>query len=387
MLRLFITACFMLQGLSISFAQDGIFHSMKSDFFDDEREIEVLLPRNWNYASEQVHWPVIYLLDGQHDFFADPVKNNIKTLQRVKEIPDAVVVIIYQEDRVLDSNLPADDRVLPLHSFITEELDPFIQENYRSNSCRVIISHSYTASFAFRSFYWAPDFYDALILHSPLNQIEKSTSLLLSQSNIDLSKIYMSVGGSGHSKDRWHLEAHTKNQEKHPEFYQQIHYAQIESATHNALPVVQTGAFLTAFFYDFSVRTDNIAKVDMNYQLVEDPEGIEAELSKIEKACEFGDDVLLMTISEINGIASRYWASEFTAHVEAIYEYGQALYPEYFDFHLYLAQLKAERGLKDEAIAHLREAKRLTQLHEMGTEAYEYIMADIEIYLEELTKP
>ena len=42
MLRLFIIVCFLLQGLSIAFAQDGIFHSLKSDFFDEERQIEVL---------------------------------------------------------------------------------------------------------------------------------------------------------------------------------------------------------------------------------------------------------------------------------------------------------------------------------------------------------
>lgn len=369
-------------GLFLSFAsklfgQAPVFHTLQSDFFDDPREIEVVLPNNWNYASERVEWPVIYILDGQHEFAAGAVKNDIQMLQMVKEMPDAIVVIIHHEDRVEDCALPKDNSILPLHSFMVEELDPFIHKTYRSSTLRVLIGHSFTASFGLRSAYWSPDFYDALLLHSPLNQIEKSTSLLLELNEFDFSKIYLSVGGSAGSKDKWHLAAHRENQEKHPDFYNQIHFAQVESASHNALPAIKTASFLTEFFFDFSVRTDHIAQVDMNYQLVQSPGSVEEEMKKVERACTFGEDSLNMSISEINGMASRYWAGEHTQHVEALYEYGIDLYDDYYDFYIYLAQLKGERGLKTEALELLKEARRLCNLHESGSEAHEYIISEI----------
>ncbi len=377
MRRTLTTICVFFIALGFTFAQESSYHSLFSDSFKEEKEIEVILPSNWDYASENLRWPVIYVMDGQHEFSASPVKNSIQTLVMVKEIPEAIVVLIHHEDRVEDCALPKDNSVLPLHSFIVEELDPFIHKTYRSSTLRVLIGHSFTASFGLRSAYWSPDFYDALLLHSPLNQIEKSTSLLLELNEFDFSKIYLSVGGSAGSKDKWHLAAHRENQEKHPEFYTQIHFAQVESASHNALPAIKTAVFLTEFFFDFSVRTDHIAQVDMNYQLVQSPGSVEEEMKKVDRACTFGEDSLNMSISEINGMASRYWAGEHTEHVEELYEYGIDLYENYYDFYIYLAQLKGERGLKTEALELLKEARRLCNLHESGSEAHEYIISEI----------
>lgn len=387
MQRIPVIIAFFFIGVGFAFAQEGTYHSLFSDFFRGNKDIEVILPSNWNYASENVRWPVIYVMDGQHEFSANPIKNDIKSLQMVKEIPEAIIVLVHHEDRVEDCALPKDNSILPLHSFIVEELDPFIQKTYRSNECRVFIGHSFTASFGLRSAYWSPDFYDALLLHSPLNQIEKSTSLLLESEEVDFSKFYISVGGSAGSKDKYHLAAHEENREKYPKFYEQIHYAQIEIASHNALPAIQTAAFLTEFFFDFSTRSDQIAEVDMNYQLVRSPESIELEMEKIRKASLFGEDSLTMTISELNGIASRYLAGEHLNHAAAVYEYGRSLYDNYYEFYLYLAEIKAERGKKSEALDLLKEARRLCDLHESGSEAHEYIIAEIEILEEACSKP
>ncbi len=379
-------------GLFLSFSsgivgQETIFHSLQSDFFDDVRDIEVLLPSDWHYASKKVHWPVIYVLDGQHDFAAGPAKSAIQSLQLVKDMPETIVVFLHQEDRVSDCALPEDESILPLHSFIVEELDPFIQETYRSNTVRVLIGHSFTASFGLRSAHWSPDFYDALLLHSPLNQLEKSTSLLLASDQSQLSKIYISVGGSAVSKDKWHHAAHLRNREKHPEFYEKIRFVQVESASHNALPAIQTAAFLAEVFFDFSVRTDYIAQVDMNYQLVQAPGTVQEEMKIIQAASIFGKDSLNMSISEINGMASRYWAGEYNEHVEALYEYGMDLYDQYYDFYIYLAQLKGERGLKSEALELLKEARRFCNLYESSSEAHEYIIAEIEQLENEYRQP
>jgi hypothetical protein len=79
-------------------------------------------------------------------------------------------------------------------------------------------------------------------------------------------------------------------------------------------------------------------------------------LDKIEIASKIGDYYYPPEISDINGIASRYWNSNFEAYAAKIYEIGIAYYPNYYDFYVSLYELN--KG-KVNAEQYLNKAKKL----------------------------
>ncbi len=70
-----------------------------SESFQSERTVYVETPEFYKYQSDSVNLPAIYLLDGQHEWFINPVRIMIKYLQYTHQIPQAVIVIIPLEDR------------------------------------------------------------------------------------------------------------------------------------------------------------------------------------------------------------------------------------------------------------------------------------------------
>src|SRR5690606_33248860 len=127
------------------------------------------------YRSEEVKLPVIYILDGQHQWFVNPLLSNIRYLQYTHQIPQAIVVTIPLLNRNKECGIKnINDKELPLHQFITQEIDEKIQ-SYYPNDFKIIIGHSFSASFALYSYLKKPVYYSGVIANTPLDR--KSTRL------------------------------------------------------------------------------------------------------------------------------------------------------------------------------------------------------------------
>lgn len=310
-----------------------------SQSFQQDRTIFVQTPEFYKYQSEEVKLPVIYLLDGQHEWFINPLISSIKYLQYTHEIPQALLVIIPLNDRNAECEIKSlEGEATPLHKFITEEIEQQIQA-YHPNDYKIIIGHSFSASFALYSHFKNPKYYSSVIANTPLDRFEELVKSFEQSEMTELSKISISVGGIAMDKDYYHRSAFDNLKSKYPSFFKSINVFEADYSAHNATPIVSTPYLLTKVFEKFSSRYSKIAEVNEEYKLINKPKSVEIELTKIKAASKIGEYLYFPEIADINGIASRYLASDFNDYGLAVYELGIQYFPKYFEFHLALYEL------------------------------------------------
>ncbi|MEM9052501.1 MAG: alpha/beta hydrolase-fold protein [Bacteroidota bacterium] len=347
-----------------------------SEVFDKEREVYIRLPEDHKYKSDLVKFPVIYVLDGQHEWFANPVVNDIDFMKYVYEMPSSIVVVIPHDKRNKECSIGNLDDITPLQTFIQEEVEKEISK-YGLSDFRLIIGHSLSASFAMYAMLEGGGFYSAVFAHTPMDHLNELSERLASKESVKREHIFISTGGTDPDKDKHHRRAFEKAVMKYPEFYSEINTYRVENATHNAVPIVATPVFLNKLFYTFSRRYSDIAFVDSLYQLAEVPKEVATEMKLIEEASKVCDTYYPMEIAEMNGIASRYGNSGFNQHTLAVFEEGTKYYPKYYENQLVLYSFYAETD-KERAFGHLQESLRLVHLLESEAPDYQELVNDIE---------
>lgn len=350
--------------------------SFQSATFDQERSIYVHLNPNHKYLSSEVKIPVIYILDGQHEWFVNPILNDIEYLKYTHEIPNAIVVVIPHKDRYVECGIDSlDQPLLPLHRFITEEIEERIAPYY-PGEYRMIIGHSFSASFSLYSALMGEGFYSAVLAHSPLDKLEPLIQALEDSPNIEPEDIAISIGGIDADKDKYHRLVYEEVKAKHPTFFESIQTYEANTSAHTGVPILATPPFLTKFFYPFSRRFGTIAMVDMEYKLTDTPGSPDEEMKKIKAASKLGETVYPPEIAEINGLAGRYSFSGYDKHELAVYEEGIKHHPAYFDFHLSLYTL-CEKENPEKAKMHLTKALTLLERFERDEPYFQEIIKEI----------
>ena len=337
-----------------------------SEAFKEERIIYVKTPAQYKYGSESIRLPVIYVLDGQHEWFVNPMLNDIEYLQYTHEIPQAIIVVIPLTDRIQECGIDNLEAILPLHTFITEEINEEIKQ-YHPGNYRVIVGHSFSASFALYSYFHAPEFYSAVMAHSPYDSLEKLVTAMGKNEGINKSDIFISIGSIAEVKDYNHRKKYDELKAKYPSFFKAVNLFEADDSTHNAVPITAGPAFFTKAFFNFSARFASIAKVDREYKLIEKPLTVKEEEEKMLKVSMLGDYFYAPEIAEINGMASRYLASGYNYHAIRLYETGVKYYPNYYEFYLSLYELLEPIDVK-RAKPNLEKAELLLQQMEPRTE-------------------
>lgn len=351
---------------------------VKSKVFGTSREVTVHFPDSYGFRSSKVRFPVIYVLDGQHEWFVKPLLSDIEFLQYTHEIPKALVVTIPLVDRIKECG---QDKHL-LHKFVTDELEKEL-EKFGPSGHRVIVGHSFSASFALYSFLEDPKFYSAVIANSPLNELEEMIKGTRARSPERLRGINISVGGIARDKDHYHRVSYDRAKAKYPKFFESINTYEANESAHNAVPIVADPYFLTHIFSGFRSRYSSIAPVDMDYKFVGQPADIEGEVRKIIDSSKLGAEFYPPEIADINGIASRYAAGDLVEYELAVYRLGIEYYPNYYDFYLSAYGLLKESEIATR-IAYLEKADLLLRdIDEPSAEDIE-TLREIELDLKKL---
>jgi predicted alpha/beta superfamily hydrolase len=263
-----------------SFAQQTDTLKFFSKSFNTEREVYVYTPKVYSYRSDSLKLPVIYILDGQNEWFVEPLLSTVKYLQYTHQIPAAIIVAIPLKNRVRECGIPNIADTLPLHRFITSELADKIKA-YGTNGYNVLIGHSFSASFALYSMLKSPEFYKAVIANSPLDQMDSIIKAVNSSNKIAKGSIFISVGGSDQSKDFFHRKNFEMLKSEYPSLFKEIHIYEADYSGHNAVPIVANPEFLCELFYNFSKRYSNLARVNDEYKLISKPGPINQILGDI----------------------------------------------------------------------------------------------------------
>jgi predicted alpha/beta superfamily hydrolase len=135
---------------------------LKSSVLNEERSIQIQLPANYNNEDfAKGYYPVIYVLDGDFNFAYIAALERFNTKHLYRSQPEMIVVGIKNTDRTRDftpTNDVVNRRGIPAFKtsggadnfmkFIQEELQPFIDANYRTNGYNILLGHSFGGLFA-----------------------------------------------------------------------------------------------------------------------------------------------------------------------------------------------------------------------------------------------
>ncbi|MBL7980205.1 MAG: hypothetical protein JNL52_00205 [Flavobacteriales bacterium] len=352
------------------------FHSTA---FGAERSVVVHLPEFQRYASAQVRMPVIILLDGQHEWFIDPLLNDIRFLQYTHEVPQAIVVTVPHGDRVAESAPDSIDQpAMPLLELLTEELPPLL-EPYNPGDITVLVGHSFTASFALYAYLTAPEAFDAVIALSPLHLVERSLPLVADRlQRVKDERVLVAVGGTERLKDGGHHADLTAAMRSAAPARTEgrLQLREYPSAGHTALPIIAFPDLLATLFAPYALR-DTLAAVDDAYKLVQAPPPPDQLVKELEGTWGFLDGTLPWDLAEANGLLSRLESSGYMDHVVALLHRAIALYPNEYYFHAWLGQALMDRD-PGAARASLLKAREVQDRHARNDADYEEMKAEIE---------
>jgi len=147
-----------------------ISHTLFSEKLNEDRKISVSLPPSYEKNTSR-KYPVLFLLDA--DFLLDPVQGALSYGYYWDDLPEIIIVSIYQEQsRETDCNsdsetgLP-DENSANFFEFIGGEVLPFIEKKYRVAPFKLIAGLDTTAGFLNYYLYKETPLFEAYIAMSP----------------------------------------------------------------------------------------------------------------------------------------------------------------------------------------------------------------------------
>ena len=140
-------------------------YTIQSKVLGEERRIRVALPANYSLAKQR--YPVVYLLDGHvkafYDITVGAVSYDLLGDIRDFAIPAQIVVAVEHKNRGDDLGRNADTFM----KFMTTELAPYIEKQFRALPYRLLVGHSLGGRFALMASCRAPGFFPSVVAVSP----------------------------------------------------------------------------------------------------------------------------------------------------------------------------------------------------------------------------
>ncbi len=148
-------------------------YSIDSKLLNETRFYNVYLPASYE-TSNQINYPVVYLIDGDYNFHH--TTGLIEQLSSISEkIPEMIVIGIADNghNNYVNNCTPFDEKNNPggqsekFLDFITTELKPQINKNYKSSEYDILIGHSFGGLFTINALLSNPESFNAYISISP----------------------------------------------------------------------------------------------------------------------------------------------------------------------------------------------------------------------------
>jgi len=171
---------------------------LKSEILVKERDIFVRLPEG--YDSSSTKYPVHYVLDGEYTFYT--YSGIIQLKSKMDEIPDAIVVGIPNVNRNFD--LRPDKNANAFMDFITKELIPSINEQYKTNGTNILFGYSSAGNFVVNNFLSNTGYFDIFISGSPygLSYYSEFNWKDFMEQLKEPKKLYLSMGDKDNENHR-----------------------------------------------------------------------------------------------------------------------------------------------------------------------------------------
>ena len=191
----------------------GSIEEVESKILGEKRILNIYLPEGY-IPNDTTRYPVVYLLDGSadEDFIHTVGLFQFNTFSWIDRVPKSIVVGIATVDRRRDFTFPStiesEKKTFPTTghsdkfiSFLEEELKPFINNKYKTNSSAMLIGQSLGGLLASEILLKRPEMFNKYLIISP--SIWWDNGSLLNQSNQVIEKlsqktdVYIGVGKEG----------------------------------------------------------------------------------------------------------------------------------------------------------------------------------------------
>lgn len=193
----------------------GVVDSLYSEILDENRDIYIQLPENYQ-ANNAVRYPVVYVLDGE--VFLPTVKN-VQSFYSGGFTPEMVLVGISNQNhriRDLTTSTITEKYGMPFKEengkadvflkFLEKELFPYIESKFPVTNFRTFIGHSYGGLFTIYTLVNHPELFSNYIAIDPSldwdeqNLLKESTAKL-AKNNYRSKSIFMSLNGQLNLQD------------------------------------------------------------------------------------------------------------------------------------------------------------------------------------------
>lgn len=185
----------------------GEIKTIHSDVLNEERILNIYLPAHFNKEKK---YPVIYLLDGSIDEDILHVAGLTQFFNLMYEMPESIVVGIANVDRKRDFTFHTESESLKndypttghsdkFISFIKDELQPFVESNYKTDSAKYLIGQSLGGLLATEILLKNPDLFTHYLITSPSlwwddESLLKNAIGLLNKKHKNVKFVYIGVG-------------------------------------------------------------------------------------------------------------------------------------------------------------------------------------------------
>lgn len=339
----------LLVSASSAFSQT-VYKSLASAQFEEERQLKIQLPRNYD-SNTKKSYPVLITLDG--DYLFEPIAGNVDYYSYWDEIPEVIVVGINQSQSREKDSYYDDKRYLPFNTgaafyeFVGMEVLPFINNNYRTTGFAAIAGHDLTANFANYFLFKSNPIFQAYINLSPdlapqmINRLQGSFRRLEEKKWFYLATATEDIPDLKNGTLALHEELSAIENEN-------FHYAfdNFEDANHYTLANRAIPVALESIFKPYRPITtkeyeENIVTIDSPYQYLKD------KYETIRNS--FGMDIPVR-INDFLAIGKALEVHENWDELEELGKMASEQRPAYILGTYYLARSYEENGDPEKAI-------------------------------------
>ncbi len=165
------------------------------------REVSVLIYVPEDYNTSSTNYAVLYDLNS---FLFTYDSGTVELLARTSDIPNTIVVGVPPLERGYVPTPFEDREENPAGAdlsikFLKEELIPFVEKNYRTNTFRILYGHSVGGLFTMYTLFNYPDLFTAYVAGSPWFQTNdqywlKNIEKMAKERKLDDKFLFMTVG-------------------------------------------------------------------------------------------------------------------------------------------------------------------------------------------------
>jgi uncharacterized protein len=341
--------------------------SLRSKVLGEERPLLVHAPASYG-TNPQARYPVLYLLDGDAHFHH--VTGVVQFLAANGRIPEMLVVAVpntrdrthdltpaaatgaRRDGRLLTEQFPTAGGAERFRKFLTEELVPSVDAQYRTRPYRVLVGHSFGGLFAVDTLVRAPAAFNAYVAVSPTlgwndGELVRALPEAFAKAGAAQRGLYFSMGAEG-DEMLGPVRTLARTLEARKPAALAWRYAELPDDDHGSTPHRTVYDGLEFLFADWRppaalLREGEVAQLEAHYAALSARMGYEVRPPE----------------AQVNLLGYRHLQARRVPQALAAFERNAALYPDSANVHDSLGEALEAAGRLREALVRYERAVTL----------------------------